>query len=512
MDGAQIMLASGLTFAALIACHASAAAQPSEESLCGVVPDAYEFGARETADTFALLEGQKKVLRLADGGAFRMALRFPEGAGTGGWKLAVAPGLGAPYEIDAARLARHGRDVLSPIFTGAVEVSLSEGAPEPVITVFALDGVPGRQLGVVDGESGTFPNWCRVAEYQGAEAGQPPNVRPAGAKVYSPGPENFRTAINSVAAIGIVNGAWGRSRDKYLSLCTGFFVAPDLVITNRHCLCPTGDASALHCQPADAQRPQVMELQALTAEGASPAYLENVDRAGGTTTQSYKVWTRVASADQAEAPDFEAVVPRLIGGAPGSKRPLDYALLEVNAAELPAGAIIRPARLAPGVALAAGTALAIPQYPGNYPYAINYDGNCRIFAVDGETARRRYERDSEGRLVGANYFFARHGCDTAQGSSGSPVFLRDLSAVVGLHACCWNQSDDLARVDPEGGEDRTSDAPLDGEIDDRDVNRFVPLADILCDIRERDGELFERIRREGIWGDDWNMATACSGS
>jgi hypothetical protein len=177
-------------------------------------------------------------------------------------------------------------------------------------------------------------------------------------------------------------------------------------------------------------------------------------------------------------------------------RPLDYALLRVNRAEQP-DLDLTVARLARAAPPGPGD-LAVPQYPGNYPYAINYDKNCRDFGPV----------QSHG---GETYVFSPHGCDTAGGSSGSPVFTRDMSEVVGVHACCSLVGDAARMVEP-GEPARPADDKAVVAADPGEVNQYVPMQLILCDIKARDPDLFREIAASQGWtesgGDD---ALLCDG-
>jgi hypothetical protein len=98
--------------------------------------------------------------------------------------------------------------------------------------------------------------------------------------------------------------------------------------------------------------------------------------------------------------------------------------------------------------------------------------------------------------------FVGHGCDTHGGSSGSPVFRRDLSGVVGVHYCCTKSTDSAAfkllSEDGASPEDLKRDHPeLAGAA--TIANEFAPIRRIVCDIKRRDAGLFDEIARGQAW-------------
>jgi V8-like Glu-specific endopeptidase len=300
---------------------------------------------------------------------------------------------------------------------------------------------------------------------------------PARPRAYAPGDNNFRAAINGAAAIGFVRFIASTTTNS-LSACTGFFVSKDLLLTNRHCACPASKHQFI-C-------PNIKLFQEI-APGENLGEFDQLDEKY--QAKNWKLWSRIDVRTQASAPTFQSVNPAFLGARPvlqaqNGHHPLDYALFRVNVAERP-GLEMKPVKLS-AAKVASGDLLAIPQYPGNYPYVINYDRNCRVL---GDEQSNR----------GLSYEYVPHGCDTAGGSSGSPVFKRDMSLVVGLHSCC-ERGDEEDRIRPRGGQQpQPADNDI-GDVTDASANnRLVMMHSILCDIRKRNHDLFVEISN-AQWG------------
>ncbi len=481
------------TLAAIIALAfvAEAAAQTGEEAVCGIDPnETYAFtGGRPQRNTTH--SGTTRPFEPQGDNNYRLALQFhsepgDEVAERWIWTLKAWPcptRQPANFAVTEKDVAAKGDLIWSPAFCAKTELSGTPGAPSVFSSRFPLSRQL-RQLGVVDGRDDTAPNWCKVSDYHRAAAVN----RTSGTKIYAPeragAHQNFLKGVNSVVALGFVR-TLRAFKQRSLDSCTGFFVARDLILTNRHCVCPgggEGNLFAAMCPDEEPFRSATANEESHLAQFESLNEVQDASNAGG----DWKAWTRIASNEE-DAPTFQKVAPLLLGsriaGGPGEpENPLDYALLRVHPdKELP-GRIIVPAKLS-RAGVAEGMALAVPQYPGNYPFSVNYDSNCKVFP--GAHA-----------FAAAKDGYVLHGCDTARGSSGSPVFLRDFSAVVGLHSCCALTAD-AVRTRPEAPKD---DTPADA-IDKSNLNRFVSMRSIICDVKKRSAALYDEIALAQGWAD-----------
>lgn len=490
-----------LCMAALAAAtfFASAQAQTGDEAICGVNPnERYGFTGKFQPDPEVsplLFAGAERRIKVLNDGLRFVVNRTRQGNGDEASAIRFqCESCPAPdnevFVIGAEDFDTADHSVMTPVFFGNVRVWSEDGAPLAKIDTYAIEGRPRRQLGVIDASSAAQPNWCHVNEYAGSQtvAGdEPPDAR---ARHYTPGPANFGAAVNSVAAIAYVVGTHKRNNEKQISMCSGVFITPSLVLTNRHCVCPAAPSNAC---PNEKEFVDAGLYDAASWQAAESALY----------ARTHRVWSRTAVADQSAAPTFQNAVLVHAGQAPPGERPLDYAILKVSGAPDQAAAIA-PAKIFPNARLSDGAKVAVPQYPGNYPFSINYDSNCLFFTnYGGEVEYGR--RNIDG--VPSDYRYGLHGCDTGKGSSGSPLFTRDLAGVIGLHYCCWN-GDDTYRF---GNESVKADGVLpEGDALDRGMlNRFALISSILCDVRSRNPALFETIANEGEWASGGEDDVVC---
>lgn len=484
------LLVMGALSAALQTGAAAAAAVPP---VCGIDPNENYFfsgGFLPSHSLSDLNRNETETIGRPMTGNLRLIVRrlaASEEQGDGTITLqceSCPPPDDAPFRISPDDFDNADESVWSRVFFGAVTVKAGPAAPRVAIDAYAVTGKAQRQLGVIDAGPLTRPNWCKVRDFQGGEAGPPGARTEAGNLVYAPGESNFSAAANSVAAIGFIVGTHQRNNEKQIGLCSGFFVTPTLVITNRHCVCPA--------EP-DNPCPNEPEFTSTNLYEESAWNRANEQQ----YARSFRVWSRVAAREQSEAPSFQDARLVFAGQAPHSEAPLDYALLELS--PLP-GLQINPGVLSARKALTPGETLSVPQYPGNYPFSINYDSNCEIFAnADGGVEVIRLNANGHP----SEYPHALHGCDTGRGSSGSPVFTRDLSEVIGVHNCCWSSNNDV-RLGEQGV---TDDQRVEGNPGN--PNRFILIGRILCDLKERAPDIFKKLEHEGKWSHGGADALQC---
>lgn len=190
--------------------------------------------------------------------------------------------------------------------------------------------------------------------------------------------------------------------------CTGFFVAPQYIMTARHCVFTKYEKSNVtyDCKRSDRCH----------ARG----------------------WLRRRGGEnRLKAPDFQDLEVVIAGAVHGQFRKwIDYAVLRVPDADWKAAFKDRDK---PRIFFLTNEgekplALAIPQYPNARALVISYDGHCGT-----RYAKETSEDNSDIKSKGTTQF--RHLCDTAPKSSGSPVFKSDLSGVIGVHVNGWRRGD-----------------------------------------------------------------------
>jgi V8-like Glu-specific endopeptidase len=187
------------------------------------------------------------------------------------------------------------------------------------------------------------------------------------------GTENFRAEEKNI-----------NPKEGYVAGCTGFFIAPRVLATARHCV--------------------------KSAES-------------GVNVVHLRGWLRKpeGEASRNKAPELQQLEVAVIGDYRQSDNAYDdYALLLVKERTFKAPAFVRLAVWSKQEDKLL-TAMGFPVNPtfGQFPLVLSYDNFCRWVRVE-----------EDDRVL-------QHGCDTYHGSSGGPILDRDLSEVGALHFAGW---------------------------------------------------------------------------
>ena len=339
-----------------------------------------------------------------------------------------------------------------------------------------------RQLSIVDKEPDASPNWCSVLAYKGVASTPdgPTNMDGFEYGTDENTHKNFLDAINGVVVVGWTlatapretERSMIRSESQFLTSCTGFYITDQLVMTNRHCVCPAsadGKNQSIcsgyydHLPPDD-----LAKFDSLAAKEKLVAF-------------DWRIWSRTNSkgGDEPTAQSAEVVaLGKSYLGFAGQSRigsepqwvPLDYAILRTSTNKN-----ATPVRIAQKDVNR--QKLSMLQYPGDYQLSLNFDTPCK---VTDEMSGFEYPKSPK-------FWSFQHGCDSAAGSSGSPIFTRDMDEVIGVHYCCANKSDgDLLSE----GFQRPSDEDPEG-LDS--YNRGIPIKSIMDDLKRSKAELYNEI-------------------
>jgi len=187
-------------------------------------------------------------------------------------------------------------------------------------------------------------------------------------------------ALNTYANAMVALASEDRADGKQLG-CSAFLVTPELLLTNRHCV-----------QSADS------------------------------TPYIVRGWLRAVGTDRFRAPTYQKLTPVHLPyvAALHADARHDFALMRLTAAETR----VYPAKLSAAKPVSKLRLLAL-QFPNNLPLSLNMDADC-IYA--GQDQIGGFDGPESARIA------MIHGCDTAGGSSGSPIIDRKLAVgVVGLH-------------------------------------------------------------------------------
>lgn len=223
----------------------------------------------------------------------------------------------------------------------------------------------------------------------------------------------LKRAFSSVVYLEALEYRWGYSaengrhqysacgRNTCASRCTGFLIAPNVIMTNAHCLFGETDRGE-------------KKAQVKTLFG----------------------WLRPVQGGPKErhrAPNFQHLTPVFFGSWGGA----DFALLQIESDDRSPdrGAGTSEREFLPlsksGRRPADGALLSTTGYPARRDstldeLVVNFDDYCRV-----TTKRNSTESGTVVSYDGTMNF--RHLCDTEGGASGSPIFDRGLTEVVAVH-------------------------------------------------------------------------------
>jgi hypothetical protein len=363
---------------------------------------------------------------------YRLVLKV-SGAAEGPWSVRFNTGrkTGEPLVLNQSN-AKVGEEFLSPLLNENKDHYCAEKTGEPPSIVAVRRIVPDpratRVLSVRGTTENAEPNWIdfkdAINKLDGVfSAKDPPGgvltLWPESHALTRAERESRLAAVsNAIIYLNLEKSIENAQSNKIavLETCTGFYVAPNVILTNRHCAAPKAriDDPVRYRTWGWVRRNLKGDTLATTAPDLQRLKVTLIG----------DIMSVGPIDDWARAPETLSENPPPVGAAAdfGVGRHLyaDFALLWTND-PMPSPSPLR-------FAAAPTERIAIPQYPFGNKLQLAFDADCRSMRFESAEMRR-----SKQPTATALYIVRRHGCDTERGSSGSPVMDRALGAVYALH-------------------------------------------------------------------------------
>lgn len=422
--------------------------------------------------------------------AYRIRVRAKHIPGSDDWSVELKPrsenecAAKSDFLTSSSQFSESWTTLLSPEYCGDVRVQATITTKDRKtiddINLY-LDVFEGarrsRQLSIVDADPAASPNWCQVDQFQGVRptVNAPPS---SDGFIYKDETlhRNFLTALDGIVLIGMTfainpfaENVRSPEKKQILTSCSGFYITNELILTNRHCICPAAKSGMndSYCSGYES-----LPDDGLTGYGSIDSYSKTK-----LVAFDWRIWSRTDTKGS-EVPTAQHVDVVAMGKSYRDERPetahrspLDYAILRT-----PRNDSAKPVKLFTSKS-DKGEPLSLLQYPGSQSLAINYDLPCQVIFEQGTPLQ--------------DYHGIDHGCDSAGGSSGSPLFSRDMSHVVGVHFCCGDaDGEKRLRSRLEEGKSKASDEFPEERLN---WNRAAPIGAILKDIQKEHPELFSEI-------------------